>query len=527
MIKNKEQLNANGFQLYRQLLESGQVDSDNITDRQYINVAGVGSTVSVVYEQLRNAAEYAQEHLLVQKAIRRFFIRSLFLQSNHYNKSKAKSIAEELVIELTQSNYIQNNTQPIEVIDEIGKIINKNYDNYLRMKGSGVDERSAQNWTLDLLSLGSEKVLIKDALQPICIQFAYHHYQNTLNKESFALTKTERDGYEASLYVAVHRSLFKSDIAIIRYDMMELYKVSDKNIKDYIKFHKNIDSIFNSEMTNRIVRYVNKYGAPLRILNSMIKDRDKISGLLTDNRQFIKAYLVQVQKEYQKAKSSLNRGLVKSIIFLLITKVLIGVAIEVPFDLITIGVVLIAPLTVNLLTPIVYMIILRLGMKMPDEANSKALQTYAENMLYNNQDQIRLYAKPKEKKYSFGFSIAYILMFLTVFGFVSYLLDIIGFNIVQGIIFFIFLAAASFLGFRMSKTVRELEIITEKPSFFMTLRDFLFTPFTFLGKWLSEKYQKINVVALVLDIVIEMPLKTVLRLLRQWTGFLDEKKDQI
>ena len=155
------------------------------------------------------------------------------------------------------------------------------------------------------------------------------------------------------------------------------------------------------------------------------------------------------------------------------------------------------------------------------------LSHYAENMLYNNQDQIRLYAKPKEKKYSFGFSIAYILMFLTVFGFVSYLLDIIGFNIVQGIIFFIFLAAASFLGFRMSKTVRELEIITEKPSFFMTLRDFLFTPFTFLGKWLSEKYQKINVVALVLDIVIEMPLKTVLRLLRQWTGFLDEKKDQI
>jgi hypothetical protein len=35
-----------------------------------------------------------------------------------------------------------------------------------------------------------------------------------------------------------------------------------------------------------------------------------------------------------------------------------------------------------------------------------------------------------------------------------------------------------------------------------------------------------NVVALVLDTLIELPLKTALRLIRQWTGFLDDKKDQ-
>ena len=52
-------------------------------------------------------------------------------------------------------------------------------------------------------------------------------------------------------------------------------------------------------------------------------------------------------------------------------------------------------------------------------------------------------------------------------------------------------------------------------------------PFTFLGKWISDNYQKVNVVALVLDTFIELPLKTVLRLSRQWVGFIDDKKEEL
>jgi hypothetical protein len=36
-----------------------------------------------------------------------------------------------------------------------------------------------------------------------------------------------------------------------------------------------------------------------------------------------------------------------------------------------------------------------------------------------------------------------------------------------------------------------------------------------------------NIIAQLLDIVIELPLKTVLRLLRQWSAFLNSKKDEL
>ena len=228
------------------------------------------------------------------------------------------------------------------------------------IKASGIDENTARNWTLDLLSISSENMLVEDVVQTIYLQFAYHHYKSILHQKSFVSKGSNGDNYEVSLYIAVHRALLKSDLAVVRYDMQKLYNTSDENINDYAKFHENIDDMFSSDMTNRITLHINKYGAPLRILRSMIQDNDKISEILINSERFDRIYSDQIKKEYKKAESKLNKGLIKSIIFLLITKTLIGIAIEVPYDLLVTGVIIVVPLVVNLMTPIIYMIILRL-----------------------------------------------------------------------------------------------------------------------------------------------------------------------
>ena len=519
-----KKLNANGYQLCTQLSAANDAKKKVHHKGRLINVAGVGGVVSVAYEQLRNAAEYAQDHLLIQNAIRRFFMRNL---SFHNHNAAGKTIAEELIIELTQSGYIKNNTQPVEIIEILGVSINRYYGNYWRLKASGVDEKVARNWTLDLLSISSENMIIDDAVQTIYLQFAFNHYRSILHKDSFTSGLNPSEDFEISLYIAVHRALLKSDLAAVRYDMQKLYNTSDKNINEYSQFHKSIDDTFSSELTNKLVRYINKYGAPLRVLRSMIKEEEKFVELLPSSEHFDRAYASQIKKEYKKAESKLNRGLIKSIVFLLITKSLIGVSIEVPYDLLITGGILVVPLVVNLLTPIVYLALLRLGFKLPGETNAKAMRAYTDDMLYGDKDQVNLYPSVKEKSYPIGFTIAYALLFMGVFALVSYWLILLKFNVVQGLMFFMFLAAASFLGFRLSRIVRELELVAVKPGAIMTFRDLLFTPFTFLGKWLSDKYQKVNIVALVLDTFIELPLKTALRLLRQWTGFIDDKKEDI
>lgn len=525
MIKEYK-LNDNGTQLYTQLLAARQ-SSENYEllkkSEPIINIAGVGRLISTAYEQLRNATEYAQEHLLMQKAMRRFYVRNLSFQNKMTVK---KTIAEELIIELTQSGYIDNNTQPVKIISDLKTIIDKHYNNFWRLKAAKVDVHTAQKWILDLLSVEAENIIVKDNKQTIFVHFAYRHYKETLSKDLFISTKSDELIYESSLYIAAHRSLLKSDVAMVRYDMEKMYNISDKKIDDYIYFHKNIDKIFYLDITNKITRYINKYGAPLRILNSMIQN-DDISEYLNSRENFNDMFGDRVERDYKRAKSKLNSGLIKSIIFLLITKSLIGLAIEIPYDLFATGTIVIMPLVINLLTPVVYMTLLRLGMKMPNNINTKAILSYTDEMLYSDGSQVNLRPVVKDKSYPTGFKIAYAVMFLTVFGLVFELLAMLGFNIVQGVIFFIFFATSSFLGFRLSRIVQELELVVEKSGILTTVRDYLFLPFTMLGKWLSEKYQKVNIVSLILDTIIELPLKTLLRLVRQWTGFIDQKKDEI
>jgi len=515
-----EKLNTLGSQLKAQL--ESAATSEKADQGQTINVAGVGGMVSLAYEQLRNAAEYTQEHLLRQRAIRRFYVRNLPLAG----KSDAnKSIAEELVVELTQAGYIENDSQPYEILGKLHAVATRHHHNYRQMREAGVKRSDAEEWTLDLLSVETEDRLANDKRPDAYLRFAYHHYQATLKREMF--TDDPQDNFEASLYVAVHRALLKSDLANIRYDMLQLYRISDSNIHEYIEFQRRVSELYSSALTDKLTRFIDKHGAPLRVLKSMVEDNVKLPTLLADERHFMAAYESQIGTEYKSAQSRLNKGLLKSILFLLISKGLIGLFIEVPYDLALTGSIIILPLVINMLFPIAYLLVLRLGLKIPGKANTHAMIGYMRDALYGENERTTLYTKPKKSERSTGFTIVYAVMFLVAFGAVINRLMSWEFNVVQGTIFFVFLATASFLGFRLSHVIRELELLTSKPGLLQIVRDFFYLPFIMLGQWLSDKYRKLNFVALILDTVIELPLKTVLRLFRQWANFINEKKDQI
>ncbi len=518
-----KQLNLQGRYLKDQLTKLVAA-KDKALKGQLINVAGVGSVVSAAYEQLRNAAEYTQEHLLSQGAIRRFYQRNL---SFHKNPEVTKPLSEELVIELTQAGYIKNNCQPYEVLEKIQAAILKDYGNFERMINAGIAHNKAQNIALDLMSVNTEKIISDDSSLKSYLQFAFQHYKATLDRSMFLNASGKESDFDICLYVAIHKALLKSDLANVRSDVLDLYNFPDTDIKAYYSFHKNVDKYFVSELTEELTRYIKKYGAPLRVIKSMIEKNVHTPELLGDSQRFMRTYEAQINADYQAAKHKLNEGVIKSIVFLIITKGIISLAIEIPYDFIAAGAIAVLPLTINVLTPIIFMILVRIGLKMPGSTNTKALMAYVEDMLYSEETRITLLAKRRKPKYSFGFKIVYALMFLIVFGAVTVCLASWEFNVVQGVIFFIFLATASFLGFRLSHIVRDLELVTVRQGFFAAIRDFLCLPFILLGQWLSDKYQKINVTTLILDTIVELPLKTVLRLIRQWTGFINEKKDEI
>jgi hypothetical protein len=148
-------------------------------------------------------------------------------------------------------------------------------------------------------------------------------------------------------------------------------------------------------------------------------------------------------------------------------------------------------------------------------------------MLYQTEPTKQLTRRPGQE-FGTGYNVAYVLLFVLVFGGVAYALwHYLGFELLHLAIFFVFLSAASFLGFRLSRMIREIESIETHQNGITLTRDFLYMPFVVVGRYLSDKYARINVVALMLDMLIELPLKTILRLVRQWAAFISAKKDQL
>lgn len=519
---------SSALQLLQQQLSAARHHTETIKARnaegQLIQVPGTGKAISSAYEQLRNAAEYTEEHLLLQRAIRRFYNRNI---SFFTEKHSVGQLGEELIVELTQAGYLHNNTISVDTARRITQLVEHYLRTYHELRAHHVSRDEASEWILDLMSVETEEHLNPHAELNAFAYFAYQHFLQLFPRERLATTPEELDKYEISLYIGVQAAMLKSDSANVRYDLMRMYGQTPHNLPAFIEFNRSISDLYYSKFTQKLKRVVSKYGAPLRILKRLIEDRPDVPELLNDRDTFLAVYTQQISKEYKDVKRRLNKGIIKSIIFLFITKVIIGVAIEVPYDILVHGSVVLLPLAINLLFPPLYMASLKLGLRPPSMANAEALSEYIDGMLYTNTLPAQSSLRLGDRKTSGFAKFLTTLLFLVPFGVLISVLFTLQFNAVQGMIFVVFMSTASFLGFRLSRMVRELEIVTKQPSILATLRDFFYLPFILLGQWLSNKYARVNAVGIILDMAIELPLKTVLRLLRQWTRFLSEKHDEI
>ncbi len=484
-----------------------------------IDVPNTGKALSSAYEQLRNAAEYAEEHLLLQRAIKRFCKRKLFL-----SRYRAHDIGTELIVELVQAGYLGGGSFGKTTADKLEQLIEQYLVAFGHLRRAHVPRETAMDWVLALISCHAENMLNPHHSQQALVFFAYQHYLQAIPPDRFS-TADQGGSYEFSLYIATHQALLKSDIDTVRYELMELYQQSPEDIATFKHLNQQIDQHYNGELTQRLKRVISRYGAPLRVLKSMIHDRSDTAELLLDKSHFMDAYNWHITREYLQVGQRLKRGIRKSIIFLLITKAIVGVAIEVPYDLVVHGHVALVPLAVNLLFPVLYMVSLAFTLRPPSLSSAQPVREYIDTLLYGT-GEFYMQVSPQRVS-SLRTKFIYFLLFIVPLVISLLILQRIGFNTVQMIIFFIFFSTASFLGFRLSSQVRELELATRRTGLLASLRDFFYLPFIMVGQWLSRKYGKINAIARILDVAIELPLKAVLRLIRQWIRFLNEKHEEL
>lgn len=533
-MNQDSQLNQLGTQLVDSLIRIDAYESDVLArrDKETIHIPTVGSKLSTAYEQLRNASEYAEDNLLRQRAIRRYLRRVL----SFHEHIGTKPFAEELVTELTQSEYLPNDHMTkgdIKAISEHIKHYYGAYWQYAKIESSSSKRLRFQGWMLDVLSVRCEQVLQSNIRQLSFTHFAYTYLQPKLSLKKLLRggESIDEKDYSLVLYIAIQRAILKSDDASIRAALIDSYRQDIGLIHNFEAFNAKFDQLYDSKTVAYASRIVSRNGATLRMLYTGFYTHDApISPQAFKTEDSLEYSLRQhIEKEYEALNKRLDKGILRSIAFLLITKSIIGVGVEVPYDLFVGGHILWTPLFINLFFPAVFIAISRLTLSTPTGRNTDAIIAHTHHMLYEDaSDNSSSYAiRIPRATPSLGFNILYVTMFVLVFGALSYVLYRLQFNIVQGVIFFIFLSTASFLAFRLSNQIREIEEVHLSQGSLALLRDVLYMPFIYVGQQISFRYSKVNIVANILDILIELPLKTVLRLARQWTQFLNSKKDEL
>lgn len=517
-------LHKNGQALVHHLRAQDQHEKEHgeaIAHVEKINVVGAGGALTAAYEQLRNAAENTEEHLLLQNAIRRFY-RQLFITRDEELIARSGS---ELAVELTLAGYIPNDHLTRKQVDSISELARAHYNAYERIQADRTlnTDRSSK-WALDVLAVKVERLLNDHGREAALVEFAYNELESTLTAQNTLGHDTKDFG--VLLFIALQRALLKYNEAAIRTALIERYTMPLAPLDAYVAFNKQLDTLIDAADTDKLTHIVDRLAPPLRILRRMIDERANLPELIANRDNFLEEYEKQVTAEYERVGRRINRAIIRSVIFLIITKFLIGIAIEVPYDLWAHGEILWLPLAINLLFPPLYMFALRATHQLPGHANTVALSERIDGMLYGDENTIKQ-STIRGRSHSSVFSIIYGFTSLIVFSAVTYGLLQLQFSLVHIVIFFIFLSAASFLGFRLSRLIREIEVVRSAQNGMTFIRDLLYLPFVVVGRWMSDKYARVNVVAIVLDMLIELPLKTVLRLIRQWSAFIDDRKDRI
>ncbi len=517
-------LNSNGQLLARHLTHLYQEEASRhsrLDKVEKVNVVGAGGALTAAYEQLRNAAENTEEHLLLQRAIRRFY-RQLFVTRD---ESLLDHSGHELAVELTLAGYVPNDTLTKQQVSEISALASSYYDAYVRLlERRQLTPAQATKWTLDVLSVEVEAIVSDHGKERVFVEVAYAELSSMLKARD--VFGHDDENFGAALYIAIHQALLKSNDAVVRTALLHRYSVSVASLDAYVTFNMQLDSLIDSDTTDKLYHIVDRQGAPLRILRRMMEEHDHMDSLLENRTNFLDKYEKQVEIEYSRVATRINRAIIRSVIFLIITKFLIGIAIEVPYDYWAHGEIIWLPLIINLFFPPIYMYALKATHQLPGHANTRGLVDRIDAMLYGDEPP-RLDIRTKRSGAGAVFSLLYAVTSLAVMGAVIYGLLLLNFSLVHIAIFFVFLSAASFLGFRLSRLIRELEIVRSAQNGMTFIRDLVYLPFVVVGQWISDKYSKINVVSIVLDMLIELPLKTVLRLVRQWGAFIDERKDQL
>lgn len=569
LIKRKEideglELNDNTKKLFQIIYSEEKRKKEKLNDNvPKIKVSELISRLSFVYEKVRNAVDYDEDHLLRKNAIARILRRQVVIEGV-IKEVDAQSLSHHLLTELIRGGYLPNNEIPERKIYEIGNLLDK----YIQLKdqisnkintdlGVKADTTEAKylvkkknNAIRSILSMAACE--IEDNLAPDRVRKMIVSSMFEVLKKDIALpdgSPWEKD-LEIQIYLSIGRKFLKLDEDMLGFVLFKFYngtwldldREKDANLKkkEISKIATNLDLInkkIDEQLHHPLIRPVDKivrrYALYFNTLaDTIAEDPVKSYQIAQSGKKSFFSLLTQtINKKYTKSKSKLWRASLRSIIYIFLTKSVFVVLIEVPAIKWFGEELNIISLLINITFPAVLLFFIVLSTAKPGKANTEKILSGVKQVISRDDGDIEpSYIRPAKKRRfltNLIFNLIYTIAFLISIYLIVKILSFIGFTWVSMIIFLFFLAFVSFFSVRVSRGIKDLMIVERKENIITFIIDLFYMPIILVGRWLSGNMSRVNFFVFIFDFIIEAPFKVLVDVAEDWTKYVRERRDNV
>lgn len=541
--ENTLTVNQNVKKLFQVIYQEQKKDEEKGDESPKIKVSEFISKMSFYYEKVRNAVDYKEEALLRKNAILRILKRLIVIEGAiSLSGAKSEDTAKHLLVELIRAGYLPNNEVPESKIGEIAAVIEK----YVKLKKYAIKKNNfsggksdAMKWIIIMAACDIEERLGRNHVEKIIISNMYEILKAVIKFDENSPYSEDKD---IQIYIGIHRLMLKFDKDLAAFILLKYYLPNWRNAEEeeIAKTGEDINALIvkiNRQIEHPVAKQLNKiikrYNGFYSILRDVIEENPSYvyESFRSDPKAFPRDIKKACEKRYKFAKKKLWRAAVRSIIYIFITKSVFAVALEVPATQWFGEELSLFALGVNMTFPAILLFLAVLFTSLPSSANTEKIIEGINEIVFKEHERqepfIARAPRARGKSLNVSFGIIYSVTFLLSFGLVVFGLDSVGFNFVSITIFLFFLAFVSFFALRIRKNAHELIVIERKDTIFSFLLDFFYTPIIAAGKYLSEKFSRINVFVFFLDFIIEAPFKILIEAAEEWTKYVKERKEEL
>lgn len=515
-----------------------------------IHVDEIASKVAKIYERIRKITDWKEENLLRRNAIERILKRALIAEISSLNfifKTKVEEVAEPLVLELIRGGHLPNNSVPRAKVNDVLLVLQK----YLfLLKNAPFDKISSAfplkkkinfyNWLLEIAACEIEEILSPPIKENALIEAMTITMFDRINVLP-PLNLTDEEKF-LQTYVAVHRTLFDLDDAMIAYHLLKywhpdwrslsntrltevtgniftLLAAIDKELtyalgKEFFSLCERVDTVFT--ILGDVLEYYKKEPAKIQ---QTFNDKENLKGLI---HRFY-------QERYATLKSRLFKLAVFSTLSVFVSNWFTFFVVEVPVaHLFYEGFNFLAA-AVDFIVPSLAMFILVAMIKPPSKNNEEEVVNLSFRFVYQAKDKDIYEIRTQKRKHlftAFIISFLYLLGSLVSFGAVAYAFYLATIPISSVVLDTMGIALNVFAALVIRNKSREITV-EERASLWEFLLDILSLPVAEIGSWLANKWREYNIIAVFFNVFIEIPFVTFIEFVENWRGFLKEKKASI